>query len=457
MTAKLSLVASNDASPSLPPHDDQAERAVISGVLLDPLGLPRVEDLLRAEMFFSEAHSRIFEAAVAVREAGQAVDLTTVHARLGATKRLTQVGGAGYLAEIADASPSLVNIRSHAEVVHERWRTRMAIRAAQRIAAVGYAGASDVQAFLDDGARALVDLARKAPGRRVESNVDTLKRLVREMGNPAAGSRKRGIPTGIRSYDEATLGLHAGQKTTVVALPRVGKTAFGLQIAMNVAQLGIGVVFFSTELTRDELAERQLAYLSGVDYGRLRKARQEALLTPREWERISQGIGSLQGTKYRLTVYDDPAITVEEISARVTTDADRFMTEHGVPLGLVVVDYVQRLKPSPQFDRGERPKKHEYVAHATLGLKQLAQRLMIPVIELAQQKNIKSERRPPALGDAADCMQIEREADNVVYLHRPNDRDGSYVRALLVKQRAGLETELDMHFDGGQSRFEEPR
>jgi replicative DNA helicase len=457
MTAKLSLVASNDSSPQLPPYDDAAERAVLSGAMLDPLGLPRVEDLLRAEMFFSEAHGRIYEAAVAVREAGRSVDLTTVHAQLGATSRLSQIGGAGYLAEIADASPSLVNIRSHAEVVHERWRARMAIRAAQRIAAEGYAGADDVQRMLDDGARVLLDLARKAPGRRVESNIDTLKRLVREMGNPASGNRKRGIPTGIRSYDEATLGLHAGQKTTVVALPRVGKTAFGLQVAMNVARLGIGVVFFSTELTRDELAERQLSYLSGVDYGRLRKARQEALLTPREWGLLSQGLGSLQNTKYRLTVYDDPAITVEEIAARVSTDADRFLTEHGVPLGLVVVDYVQRLRPSPQFERGDRPKKHEYVAHATCGLKQLAQRLMIPVIELAQQKNIKSERRAPALGDAADCMQIEREADNVVYLHRPNDKDGTRVQALLVKQRAGLEAELDLSFDGGQSRFEEPR
>jgi replicative DNA helicase len=124
-------------------------------------------------------------------------------------------------------------------------------------------------------------------------------------------------------------------------------------------------------------------------------------------------------------------------------------------LGLVVVDYVQRLKPSPQYDRGDRAKKHEYVGHATTELKRLAQRLMIPVIELAQQKNIKSERRTPGLGDAADCMQIEREADNVVYLHRPNERDGSHVRALLVKQRAGLETEVDLKFDGSRSRFEE--
>jgi len=457
MTAALHLVA-NELT-QIPPHDDAAERAVLSTVLLDPLGLARVEDLLRVEMFFSEANARVFEAALEVRSTGQAVDPTTVRARLRSTKRLAQVGGDDALAEFMAGAQVFANVRSHAEVIHERWRTRQAILAAQRIAAHGYAGTGDVQRLLDDGARAFVDLARKMPGRRVESNIDTLKRLVREMGSPATGSsRKRGIPTGIRPYDEATLGLHAGQKTTVVALPRVGKTAFGLQVAMNVAQQGIGVVFFSTELTRDELAERQLAYLSGVDYQRIRKARQEPLLTPREWERLTQGVASLFGeTKYRLTVYDDPAITVEEIAARVTTDAERFVTEHGVPLGLVVVDYVQRLKPSPQFDRGDRAKKHEYVAHATTGLKQLAQRLMIPVIELAQQKNIRSEKRRPALGDAAECMQIEREADNVVYLHRPNDRDGSLVQALLVKQRAGLETELDLRFDGGQSRFEEMR
>lgn len=456
MSAALKLVPED--TTQIPPHDDDAERAVLSSVLLDPLGLARVEDLLRPEMFYSEANARVFEAAAYVRGAGQAVDPTTVRARLRATKRLAQVGGDEALATLAAGAQVYANVRSHAEVVHERWRARKAILAAQRIAAEGYAGGGDVQRLLDDGARALVDLARKTPGRRVESNIDTLKRLVREMGNPETGSsRKRGIPTGIRPYDEATLGLHAGQKTTIVALPRIGKTALGLQIAMNVAQLGIGVVFFSTELTRDELAERQLAYLSGVDYMRLRKARQEKILGLGEWERLTRGIGGLQGMKYRLTVYDDPAITIEEIAARVSNDAERFVTEHGVPLGLVVVDYVQRLKPSPQFERGERPKKHEYVAHATVGLKQLAQKLMIPVVELAQQKNIKSEKRRPALGDAAECMQIEREADNVVYLHRPDERDGRHVQALLVKQRAGLETEIDLTFDGGRSRFEEMR
>lgn len=468
MTAPLRIVGGTDAEAiegQIPPHDDEAERAVLSALLLEGAGVLLRVDFLRAEMFFSEAHRRIFEAALEVHAAGLDVDVATVGARLRDRGRFQQVGGAGYLAEVLEGSPAVQNARSHAEVVHERWRIRGAIQAAQRVVAEGYHGAPDAQAFLDEATASFGEIARLQPGKRVETNIDTLKRIVTEMRDacdPAKSTRSRGVPTGIVPYDEATLGLHLGQKTTVVALPRVGKTAFGLQVAMNVARRGVGVLFFSTEMTREELAVRQLANLASVDAFRIKQAQQKNTLSAEEWSRLSYGLSTLRdaGARYRVAIHDDTSVTVEDIATRARAHAERSQAVDGVPLGLLVVDYVQRLRPSRQFEAKRNASKYDQHAHATEMLKNLARELGVAVLELAQQKNTsdgKGGRPKPKLGDAAECSQIERSADNVLYLHRPSERDGRRVQGLLVKQRGGDEVEFDLTFERQFSRFEAGR
>lgn len=454
----LRAVPSDPSAGQPPAHDLDAERAVLSAVLLDGAALARVADFLSPEMFFSDAHRRIFAASLEVRDAGQPVDEQTVASRLREQQRLSQVGGIGYLADVIQASPAVQNVRAHAETVHERWRVRAVQALAWRVAAQGYV-AEDAQVYADELAAASSALARRRPGRRVESNLDTLRRMLREIGETMVGEargepQRRGMSTGLRDVDEVLLGLHPGQKVTIAAEPGRGKTALGLQLAMHVASSGIGAMYFSTEMSREELGERQLALLSGVDSRRVRQSRTKAVLGIAEVERLHKAVASLLGIRYRLAIHDDASISPEEICSRVRAQHDGSQAVDGVPLGLVVVDYVQRLAPSPRFAQGS--KSYDVHGHATRTLKQLAQDLGICVVELAQQKKLsdgKGGKPKPTIGSVAECFTIEREADVVAYLWRPNERDPRTVKLLVVKQRSGDEAEIDLTFEREFSRF----
>lgn len=447
--------------PNLPPHDLEAEAAVLSAVMLDPDALGRVVDFLSPTHFYAEPNRLIYEAAIFCRDKGVAIDTTTVSTSLRDHKRLASVGGAAYLQEILDSTPAPRNVRDHAVIVFEKWRARSVQQLAHRAVAYGYQGVPDVQAYADGLARAAAELARQQPGKRLESNIDTLKRLVSGLYETSVGrddGQKRGIPTGIAEWDERTLGLHAGRKITIVARPRVGKTALALQIAMNVARSGIGVLFFSTEMSRDELAVRQLSALAGIDGKRLQTARQKPCLTVEDWRSIHDTMRDREKIGFALTVVDTPSITVEEIVAKVKSHAEQSMIVDGVPLGLVIVDYVQNLRASETV---ARRKKHEQVEHATRRLKNLARETKLPIIELAQQKPPDTNRSTgkstrPMLGDARDSQEIEISADDVIYLYRPQERDGNTVRLFIAKQRSGEEGEWSMMFERKMSRFVTP-
>lgn len=445
----------------VPPHDLDAEASVISAVLLDPTALGRVEDFLLPTHFYSEAHRRLFEAAIAVALTGSAVDAQTVSSRLKETGRLAQIGGMPYIGLILDATPAPGNVRDHAKTVFERWRVRQGILVCERASTFGY-GVVDVQAYLESVARGITELAQQRPDAAIERNFEVLRGLVRRLRasadvKPGEQAKERGILTGIRSLDEKTLGLFAGQKTTIVAPPRVGKTALALQIAINVASLGIGVAFFSTEMTREELAIRQLAYLANVDSWRIQQALQNPKLSAEEWQRIAMAMSKVEDLRPVLHVIDEPSQSVDEICSKAKAIQDKSMVVDGVPLGLVVVDYVQNLIPPARM---ANEKAHVQVKYSTTRLKTLAAKLKVPVIELAQSKNSevekgKSARPRPQLGDAAECFYIERSANNVIHLWRPEERNGSHVKAVCVKQRGGGEWDLDLRFQQDISRFDD--
>lgn len=447
---------------AVPPNDLEAEASVLSAAMLDPSALGRVSDILRPEMFYAESHRRIFEAILQVRESGSAIDSMTVASRLRDTNRLNQVGGTGYIVEILDVSPHPQHVRDHAVSVHERWRAREILRICHKAVAEGYGAIPDAQKYASDVAEAAIEIARKHPGKVVEDNIETLKRIIRDIVTASSGAKgdvERGMPTGIPSLDGLTLGMHAGHKFTIAALPRIGKTTLGLQLALRVAKSGIGATVFSTEMSRDELAERQLAHLARVDYQRIRRARAGTPLSREEMERIGDAIQDLKTSNLHMEIHDDVDVSVEDIAARARLHKERLALK-GIPLGVIVVDYVQRLKPSLRFAKSPNANKYEVVSHSTKALKNIAKDLGVCVIELAQQKVLqvdkKTGQRPhPRLGDVAECSQIERESDEVLYLWRPNEKDGSTVTASLVKQRAGETGDIDLTLKGEYSTFEE--
>jgi excisionase family DNA binding protein len=240
---------------------------------------------------------------------------------LAVIDRIEQVGGLGYISSILDCSPFVVNVRAHAMIVHERWRLRRMQLLCRRAYVHGFR-AGEVQKFLDGVVKSAVEIARRQPGATVEDNHATLRRIVAQAREAAASkgvpkANKRGIATGIKSLDDEILGLFPGHKTTIVAPPRVGKTALAWQIAMNVARQGITVGFWSTEMQREELGIRQLAHLASIDSRRLQKSLQEQVLSAEEWNRLTFAMDHEKDFKSSIEIFDETDVSVDDIAAQL--------------------------------------------------------------------------------------------------------------------------------------------
>ncbi len=458
MSAMLSLAPS--PAVQLPPHDTPAELAVVAACILSEAALSGVVDFLRPSHFFVDAHSRAYEACLALRASGTPVDVLNVATWLrerssgpGAPTRLAQVGGMAWLTGVLDASPAVSNVRSHAESVVNAWRVRQAIRVCQRAESVGYLGAGDVQAYLDGAAASLLDLARQSPTFRLEANIVAVKRMIGEMREAAReGStvRAMGIPTGLAPLDALIFGLRPAKKYEIVALPRVGKTAFAQQLAIAAASQDVSVYFASTEVPRDDMADRQIAHLSGVNGTRIMLARTKNVLNPAEWVAIASA--ATKAARFNLFVDDDPG-TIDDFCSRVRSFAH---VEHAKGKRvLAVLDSIQRIGASPSLSRASETQQ---IAHATKAFSGLCRELKIAGIETAQQRDLEVDRRTgkrpaPQLGDVAWCKHVDKEADVSLYLWRSDERDGEHVTASVRKQRAGDEGEFQLVFDRACGRF----
>lgn len=457
----------------LPPASMEAEASVLSAVILDPSALLKVIDFLRPEHMFSEAHRRMYEGCVALHHKGVPIDTTTLFDWLRDQGRLAQVGGGGYISEVLDASPVVTNVRQHAMTVHEKWRVRQLILSCQKIVAVAYRPYGDAQRLCDRAAKAVVDIAKLTVLGRPETNTEALVRIAKRISETSEGMRDgakeqqgrvRGFPTGLHSYDRLTFGLHSGQKTTITAAPGIGKTAFAMQIAWTVAESGVGVLVFSTEMSRDELLEREICRRAHIPSDHL----QSGQITADEWSRyarVSSEIGKLP------LIIDDTGYTgsihIGQICASTRAHLETFPLLAKAPLGLVVVDYIQNLDPAPDVANS---KEHEQVKHSTREFSSLLKGLGIPGIEIAQRKPSEIDpktklRALPTKGCVADSSWIEKSSHVVVCLQRQPlhsesgvviGEDERNVSAHLVKHRGGRERALELRFDGAYSQFSDP-
>jgi replicative DNA helicase len=458
----LTVIRGGSEEGRVPPCELETEASVIAACVLDASALAKV-DFLQPDHFYSNAHRRIFEAARALRAAQVPIDTVTIAGALRETDRLAEVGGSGGVGEILEKAPIARNVVAHAERVYELARQRSIVLAAQRIVALGYEGILDVQAYAEQSAATLATLSREGLFRHPESNLATIKaRLKALLDHQQAGhGRKMGLPLGMGRLDELLAGLHGGQKVTVCALPGRGKTAFLLNVARANAKIGVGSAIWVTEMDRGECLERLVAAEASVDGQKLRTGE----LTMGQWERVFAAT-EIVG-RWPIAIFADPDVHVGTIAVGARRLAEGEMqARYGAPLGLIGVDYVQRLAPAPELRRDAR--KYDVVSHATKALKNLAKELQLPVLELAQEKSKEVDRvtgvRPkPDTGDTADSKEIGKEADVLVFLRRkPRMRNGKAigesdreVTAIVDKQRGGPSGEIDLIFETEHQRFRE--
>ena len=463
----------------VPPHDLDAEAAVLAAVLLERDALDRVLELLKAEHFYSDANRRIYEAAVQLTTAGSPVDIQTVASWLRSREWLNQIGGPSYLAQIVDATPSVANVTAYAKVVHEKWRVRQLIGTCQRIAAEGYGDVGTVQEFIDGAEQSIYHLARTAESTSVQPIAQVLKTVFEQITAAAErGDRITGISTGYERLDAKTAGLHDGDLTIVAARPGMGKTSFVLNIAVNVAsprtvkaagpnedghgyehqEPGFGVCVFSLEMPREQLASRMVCCEGRVDLGKLR----QGFLQPDDWRRLTESASYL--STLPIWVDDTPAINILELRAKVRRIQAEFNRQSvpGQPerkIGLVIIDYLQLMR-----GRDGAQSREQEISEISRGLKQLAKELRVPVIALSQlnraveTRNTKDKR--PQLSDLRESGAIEQDADMIMFIYRdeyynPQETDRKGIAEIIIaKQRNGPTGKVLVRFASSYTRFD---
>lgn len=469
----------------MPPSDLDAEGAVLSAILLSPDVLAEVSEFLDAEHFYADANRRVYEAIKDLDDVGSPIDCVTVASRLKDQDRLGQVGGTAYLSLLVNETPSIANVEAHAKIVRDKWRVRQAIKMLRNASDSGYGEVRDVQAFLDDVEQALFDIANT-------SQASTLRRLgillsaVFDQITEAEqrGTGVTGVTTGIRRLDRLTAGLHPGELTVVAGRPGMGKTAFVLNVAMHVAtsdSIGPGenkeatagtaaapvresvlqetdehkgvnhVLFFSLEMPEVQLAARLLASEARTNLAHMRGGG----VTKSDWNNLTEACSAL----HSLPVWLDAtsSISVSALRAKVRRFKAQIRSQKNDRIGLIVIDYLQLMEGGSRAQNRE-----QQISEISRGLKALAKDFGVPVVALSQLNRDVEKRavRRPMLSDLRESGAIEQDADNIVFVWRPegsfDERTGDGVTELIVaKQRNGPLGTVKVAFSGASTRFDD--
>ncbi|MBM7609483.1 replicative DNA helicase [Ureibacillus composti] len=430
----------------VPPHNHEAEQSVIGAIFLEPQALITASEILIPEDFYRIAHQKIFETMLSLSDQGQPIDVVTVTEELSAKKELEDVGGLSYLTELANAVPTAANIAHYAKIVEEKALLRRLIRVATKIAEDGYTREDEVETLLAEAEKKVMEVAnRKNAGdfKHVKDvlvqTYDNIEQLQSRQGDVT------GIPTGFRDLDSMTAGFQRNDLIIVAARPSVGKTAFALNIAQNVAiKARENVAIFSLEMGAEQLVMRLLCAEGNIDAQALRTG----ALTTEDWSKLTMAMGSLSNSG--IYIDDTPGVRVNEIRAKCR----RLAQENG--LGMILIDYLQLIQGSGKS--GEN--RQQEVSEISRSLKALARELKVPVIALSQLSRGVEQRQDkrPMMSDIRESGSIEQDADIVAFLYRDDyyDKESenkNMIEIIIAKQRNGPTGTVTLAFKKEFNKF----
>ena len=414
----------------IPPHSIEAEESVIGGVLLDNEAYDRVADVIRVEDFYVERHARVFSALASLSESAQPMDVVTVAERLKQRGEIERIGGVAFLLELSERVPTAANVEHYARIIKERATLRRLIRASTEIIERAYDPSGETSEYVDSAERAIFEIsenARHEGPQRIDSLVG--KSLAKIDKLIERKSSITGVPSGYEDLDRLTAGFQPSDLIIVAGRPSMGKTAFCLNIASNVAlQAETGVAIFSLEMSSDQLVMRMLCSLAQLDLARVRVGH----IHDREYKKIALAVGDLGEAP--IYIDDTPALSVMELRAR----ARRLRRDPTAKLGLIVVDYLQLMRGA-----GEDSREQE-ISNISRSLKALAKELSVPIIALSQlnrQVELRAEKKP-VMADLRESGAIEQDADIIAFIYRdevyhPESPDAGIAEINIAKQRNG--------------------
>jgi replicative DNA helicase len=430
------------------PQNPEAERSVLGAILLDNHMLDTAVEKLKPEDFFQDNHRRIFIQMVELSEQRQPIDLVTLTEQLQRANELEGVGGASYLASLVDGVPRISNVEHYARIVKEKAVLRSLIHASHSIQQQAMEAEDDADAILDRAESSIFQLAED----RIRAGLMGMPELVRENYERISqlfdgGKRVTGLSTGYHQLDDLTSGLQPQELIVVAARPSVGKTAFAINMATNVAiRDAKPVAIFSLEMSKGSLLMRLLSDHARIDAHKFRTGH----LAHNDGAKITESLRVL--SEVPLWIDDSGATTVVEMGAKCR----RLARDKG--LSLVIIDYLQLVTARGRFNT-----RNEEVASITRGLKAMAKELNIPVVVLSQLTRApEKDDRGPRLSDLRDSGAIEQDADVVIFIHRPKmfkegatPEERGETELNIAKQRNGPTDMLRYVFLHQYTRFEE--
>ena len=432
------------------PNNLEAEKSVLGACFLSKFAIEKACDSLAAENFYDEKNGKIFSTIKKLYEDKIPLDLTTITTELQNKKMLSEVGGVEYLTEVLNFVPTATNIDYYIKSVEETALLRNLIETATAIATDGYESNDDVNETIDTAERKILNIVKNRRTTEFKTIQEVMARTEANLEQLAESKGEvTGLATGWYDFDKLTAGLHENQLIIIAARPAMGKTAFALNLATNVAiNSGKTVALFNLEMGAEQLATRIISSLGQIEGYKLQTGR----LLNEDWKRVNEAVSQLEDTN--MFMDDTPGITIGEIRAKCRRLAS---SEKG--LGLVIIDYLQLVSGGKNYGAN----RQQEVSDVSRTLKTMAMELNVPVIALAQLSRAVEGRedKRPLMSDLRESGSIEQDADIVAFLYRDDyynkearKEDNTSISELIIaKHRNGPTATINLLFKKNTSSF----
>lgn len=436
-----------------PPQNLDAERSVLGGLLLDPIKYASVAPILNESDFYKVSHQLIYSAIERIYDREGSVDTLMLIDQLDALDQLETVGGQEAIINLAAYVPTTANIEQYAKIVQTKSLLRQLISTSKRISKIAYEESEDIESIIDQSERWILSIGE---GSQDDRPRDMHKMVVEAFEKIVKLSEEKkdivGLPSGYIELDKLTAGFQPDQLIILAARPSVGKTAFALNIAQNVAtRFSIPVVIFSLEMNALDMVYRMICAEGNINASNLRIGQ----LTDDEWSSLTVATDTLKDAP--IFIDDSAGIKVSEIRAKC-----RRLKQENPNLGLIVIDYLQLI------DGNGRENRQQEVSEISRQLKKLAKELGVPVLALSQLSRGLEQRqnKRPILSDIRESGSIEQDADIVAFLYRddyhqkdeeePDKQDDlpdNVVEVIIAKNRAGARDTVKLLFKKEYNKF----
>ena len=444
--------ALTDTVGLIPPQSVELEEAVLGALMLEKDAVIEIQGIITPEAFYKEAHQIIYKAIMELSMELKPIDLYTVTEKLKQTRKLSAVGGAAYLAQLTQKVGSAAHIEFHSKIIAQKFVQRELIRSATEIQKRSYDESTDVTDLIGFAEGEIFKVAEGHVKRSVQASKDILARALMQIEEASKNtSAFNGVPSGFMAIDRVTLGWQLSDLIIIAARPSMGKTAFVLSMARNMAvDHEQGVAFFSLEMSAVQLMMRLIIAETGLSGNDVKSGR----LTPEQWRHLESATKPLGSAP--LYIDDTPALSVFEFRSK----ARRLKIHHDIKI--IIIDYLQ-LMTGNQDSKGNREQEVAFISRT---LKAIAKELNVPMIALSQLSRATEMRggsKRPQLSDLRESGAIEQDADIVAFIHRPEyyginqDENGmptaGMAEIILAKHRNGAVCDVNLRFLKEQARF----